>query len=131
MKHWAYDLIGLPWSPERNCWWLVRECCAIRFGVHLPEEAAGVLALTEAAHVSGFRLVTTLAEVDDIVLMKDVRSRRHVGWFAQANGKVGVLHNDGHLGVDGDSCVGQVSFDTLHSLAARGMKDFEFWRRTK
>lgn len=131
MKHWAYELIGLQWSPAYSCWAFVRQCAQIRLGITLPEEAAGVLALTEAAHASGFRLVKGLAILDDIVLMKDARSRRHVGWFAEANGKVGVLHNDGHLLADGESCTGCVGFDTLHELTRQGMKDFEFWRRIK
>ncbi len=59
--------------------------------------------------------------------MSNARGERHVGVFVEANGRVGVLHNDGFIGDDGP--VGSVCFDTLHALTAAGCSGFEYWRR--
>jgi len=125
--HWAQNLIGLPWSPEQNCWWLVRKIFRDRLQIELPEEAAGVLILAGAAHDTGLRPHEGLGQADDLVLMRFRDGRRHVGVMVQANGKVGVLHNDGYMTPAGP--VGCVGFNTLHELTRAGMRDFTFWRR--
>lgn len=125
--HWAANHIGRPWLPTYSCWDFVREVFRDRLGIQLPEEAAGVLILAGAAHSTGLRLVAGIAQVDDLVLMKNATGKRHVGIFAQANGKVGVLHNDGHMTPTGP--VGCVGFSTLHQLHQQGCGDFNFWRR--
>jgi hypothetical protein len=126
-RHWAYGLIGLPWSPEFNCWALMRHTFRERLQIELPEEAAGVLILTGAAHTTGLRPHAGLGQADDLVLMRMLDGRRHVGMLIHANGKLGVLHNDGHMTEGGP--VGCVGFSTLRELAQHGFGDFQFWRR--
>ena len=128
-RHWASAWIGRPYTEAFRCWDLVRLYFKERHGVEMPEHAAGVLNLRTAAQASGWRPVKSLAAVDDVVVMTDPRGERHVGVFIEADGKVGVLHNDGHLSPTGP--VGCVGFNTLHELTQGGCKDFEFWRRAE
>lgn len=127
MSHWAAQHIGRPWLPTFDCWEFVREVFRDRLSIELPEEAAGVLILSGAAHSTGLRVARTIGQVDDLVLMRRADGRRHVGMLAMANGRIGVLHNDGHLSDHGP--VGCVGFSTLHQLTERGYGQFQFWRR--
>lgn len=131
--HWAHRLIGTPWTPEHNCWWLVRHYFAARHGVQLPALAIGAAgnaaALLRAARASGWQLVARNGEPqeDDVVLMRGPRGRRHAGVIIRADGRAGVLHSDGALcqGVPR----GHVVFQPLADAAADGYRQFEFWRR--
>lgn len=129
MKHWAADLIGMPWKPEFNCWNLMQLTFKMRLDIDLPDEASGVLILSGAAHSTGMRVVDGLAQENDLVLMRCMDGRRHVGMFIQANNKQGVLHNDGRMTEFGP--IGCVGFDTLRKLAEAGCKDFQYWRQRK
>lgn len=127
MKHWASDLVGLRWTPEFNCWQLVRRVFLERFCIAMPEHAAGVLRLTTAAHESGWRPAAAPARADDIVLMRTLSKRRHVGVIVSVNRRTMVLHNDGCMMAAGP--VGQVVLTSLAALREQGCRDFEFWRR--
>jgi len=127
-KHWAYDLVGTPWTPEFDCWEFARRVFLDRYGIALPEQAAGVLILAGAAHSTGLRPVDgDEGQEGDLVLMRASTGKRHVGVMIHANGKLGVLHNDGHLSPTGP--VGCVSFATLRNLREQGCGAFQFWRR--
>lgn len=121
--HWAAHYIGRPWTPEFNCLGLVREVFAIRHDMAMPDEATEFL---ERAYCAGWRRVETHARVDDVVLM-DTLNGKHIGVMIEANSRLGVLHNDGHLTERGP--VGHVSFTTLATLLETGASGFEFWRR--
>ena len=127
MRHWAQDLVGLAWSAEFKCWDLVRRLVAMRQGVTLPEAAHDVLGIKAAAREFGWVLTRGLAQIDDIVLMTKPDGQKHVGYVVEADGRIGVLHNDGHQTPAGP--VGCVGFDTLESLTRAGCSGFEYWRR--
>ena len=136
MKHWAAEFIGLPWSPERNCWWLVREVFKKRWGVDMPAVGVGelqvtdnVAAIKEAASASGWRPVHDGDPADgDILLCRDVTGKRHVGVMLQDGRRLLLLHNDGHVGSSGQN-VGSVVAQPLRDAIADGMTDIELWRR--
>ena len=127
MRHWAQDLVGLAWSAEFQCWDMVRRVVEMRHGVVLPEAAHDVLGIKAAARGLGLVPMRGLAQVDDIVLMTKPDGQKHVGYFVEADGRVGVLHNDGHQTPAGP--VGCVGFDTLDALTRSGCRGFEYWRR--
>lgn len=99
----------------------------MRHGIDMPEHAAGVLSLTEAAHTSGWRPTEGPANADDIVLMRTLRKSRHVGVVVHTNRKTMVLHNDGCMTVLGP--VGEVVLTPFPALVAQGCGNFELWRR--
>lgn len=132
--HWAHPLIGTPWTPERNCWWLVCRYFAGRHGVQMPALAIGgdpgednVAAILRAAQASGWRPARGAAREDDVVLMRGPLGRRHVGVMVEADGLVGVLHSDGSMTPHGPR--GQVVFQSLAQATADGYGEHEFWRR--
>jgi hypothetical protein len=101
--HWAAGLIGQPWTPERNCWWLVREVFRQQHGIELPLVAVGQQgndqALREVGQVSGWHPVGDVTPQEwDVVLMRGIHGR-HVGVVTSANGRLGVLHNLEVVGV--------------------------------
>lgn len=130
--HWAHPLIGAPWTPERNCWWLVRHYFAARHGVQMPALSiapgeSAVAALLQAVQVSGWRRAADPAREDDVLLMRGPLGGRHVGVIVEAAGLVGVLHNDGQMTSRGPR--GHVVFQSLADLAADGYDAFELWRK--
>ncbi len=127
--NWTHELIGLPWSPQFDCWGLVRRVFKERHGIDMPEHAAGVLRITEAAHVSGWRPVQPPAfpQEHDIVLMRNLRKERHVGVIVRANRRLQVLHNDGCM-ADGRP-TGAVRLQTLAQMMSEGCSGIELWRR--
>lgn len=127
MSHWAAHYIGRPWLETYRCWDFVREVFRDRLQIELPEEAAGVLILAGAAHATGLRPHEGEAQADDLVLMRSANGQRHVGVIVHANGKLGVLHNDGCMTEHGP--VGCVGFNTLRELRESGHGAFQFWRR--
>lgn len=135
-KHWAANLIGTPWrsgarGPDAfDCWNLVRHIFWIRHGVEMPEVQIGsdanLAPLFEAARASGWRLVENAApQADDIVLMRG-HTGRHCGYLVEADGRLGVLHADGHQTARGP--VGGVVFQSLADATSGGYHNFEFWR---
>jgi len=90
VTHWARPLIGRSWTPEFNCWGLVREACRRRWGVELPviaiadADANNVRALKSAARVSGMRPAGAEGPEDgDIVVMTNAREL-HCGMVTRA-----------------------------------------------
>lgn len=127
MKHWAYDLIGEPWTPRRNCWWLVSECIRRRHSVEMPNALAGEPALWAAAFGSGWRRVRGDTHEDDVVLMRGINGR-HVGYITQLGPRLVVLHSNGRHGPWGPT--GSVVVQSLHEVACDGYEEFELWRKT-
>jgi cell wall-associated NlpC family hydrolase len=112
--HWASDYIGHPWTPETNCWWLVRDAVKKRLGIDMPE------APTDAIK-SGWQKVDEPRD-GDILLCRDAFKRRHVGMVIESNG-LRLLHNDGHMTERGP--VGSVQAPKLRDVE---VSDVEFWR---
>lgn len=127
MTHWAHQLVGTPWSEQFDCWALVRRVFREQHGIALPEHAAGVLSLSEAAHASGWRPADAPPRAGDVVLMRTMQKRRHVGVLVEVNRKTMVLHNDGRMTKHGP--IGQVVLSSLSDLVEQGCNDFEFWRK--
>lgn len=132
MKHWAAEFIGIPWSPERNCWWLVREVFRVRYDVEMPHLGVGDLQAADkvadikaAAEVVGFRPGDGPARDGDVLLCRDITGKRHVGVVIEWRGKVQLLHNDGHMSAHGP--VGSVIRQPL--AEATQLTDLELWRR--
>lgn len=130
--HWAAPFIGLEWSPERNCWWLVRAVFKDRYGIELPRlgvgdvhAADGVAKIKAAAEAAGIRQVSGPAKEGDVVLCRDLTGKRHVGVMIEWRGKLQLLHNDGHMSEHGP--VGSVIRQPLSEAAQ--LTDIELWRR--
>ena len=135
--HWAAPLIGVEWTPERNCWWLVAHYFKERHGVSMPTVSVGpasgevldnVASIKQAAQCSGWRPVSGPPQADDVLLMRGPFGRRHVGVMLEADGHLGVLHSDGHMTARGPC--GGVVWQTLADTTAYGYGNFECWRRT-
>ncbi len=101
----AAGLIGHPWLPERNCWWLVREWFKRLGGPELPEVDVGddspdnVAAIVRVCSAGGLRPVRGEPRALDIALVRNPASgRRHVGVLLVADGRLQMLHSEG--GVD-------------------------------
>jgi hypothetical protein len=135
--HWAWPLIGQPWSPARNCWWLMREFFRMRHGLEMPVVAVGelgagesenVAAIKLAARSSGWRPVLGMpSREDDLVVMEDAYGRRHVGVAIQVDGRLLILHNAGSMGPAGPT--GGVVAQRLPELIDDGFKNMVVWRR--
>lgn len=123
MTHWAFPLIGLPWMPGArgpqafDCLGLTDWCCRLRHGQALPD--------VDGVHETAWRRVDGPPMADDVVLMQG-REGRHIGFMVQADGRLGVLHADGHLTPRGP--VGCVVFCSLTDATAGGYHHHEFWR---
>lgn len=134
-SHWAAGLIGKPWrsnacGPDAySCWGLVRHIFALRHGVSMPNVAIGsdtnLAPLFEAARASGWRLAESPAQADDIVLMRGPTGR-HCGYMVLADGRLRVLHADGHQTARGP--IGCVVSQSLSDAIGGGYHDHEFWR---
>ncbi len=124
-SHWAAALIGKPWKSlargplEFDCQGLADWCCQKRFGEPLPS--------VETAHESNWRRVNVAPAEDMVLLMRNKMGERHVGWITRANGRIGVLHADGHQTEKGP--VGSVVWQTLADATSGGYHDFELWAR--
>lgn len=125
--HWASPLVGEPWTPQRNCWWLVREVFRRRHGLSMPEHAAGVPALLEAARGNGWARAEGEPRPDDVVVMAGPTGR-HVGVLVEANGGMLLMHSNGHMTDRGP--VGAVVLQSLQDAASGGYEDFELWRKS-
>lgn len=132
MTHWAAKYIGLAWSPERNCWWLVRQVFRDRYGIEMPELGVGdirvadnVASIKQAAEVSGWRRAEGDPQDGDILLGRDFLGKRHVGVMIETRGKLRFLHNDGYTTEKG--CTGSVLCQPLADVT--GFTEIEIWRR--
>jgi hypothetical protein len=130
--HWAAEFIALPWSRERDCWWLVRMLCLKRWGLQMPliavdADADNTAAIQEIAGVAGWRPASEPPQDGDIMLCRDLRRRRHVGMIVEADRRLLLVHNDGYQSPSGP--VGSVVAQTLADAIACGLSDIEFWRR--
>lgn len=120
--HWAADLIGMPWAAGAegpsafDCRGLVRECARRRELPPVPE--------VEDAPGSDWRVVPD-CQADDIVTMRGPFGA-HVGFMVRANGRLGVLHANGHETPTGPA--GFVEFQDLAIATAYGYGRFKFWR---
>lgn len=122
--HPAAGLIGEPWTPERNCWWLVREYFARCRGLALPE----LYELGAAVRASAWRRADDAPRADDIVLMRTWLASRHVGVMLAADERLWVLHCDGGPLPGSARCWGGVVWQPLEMLIGAGYGGFEFWR---
>lgn len=143
--HWATKYIGKPWAPDASgpasfsCWGLVRHVFKARHDIDMPgvhvdavdtneQTAENVAAIKQASQASGWRLAEAPARDNDIVLMRNKMGQRHVGVMVSANGRLGVLHADGHMTEAGP--VGAVVWQSLADATSRGYHEYEFWRRS-
>lgn len=125
--HWATELIGEPWTPQRNCWWLVRHVFKSQLGIDMPivdvqqvDSPENVAAIKAASTRSGWRPAGDSPPREwDIVLMRGPLGR-HVGVMVAANGKLGLLHS-----IEGDG----VCWHTMDEARRMGYGHFEAWRR--
>ncbi len=124
-RHWAAALIGKPWrSAARgplsfDCRGLADWCCQHHFDEPLPSH--------ETVHASPWSRVEDAPRENDVLLMRNKFGERHIGWMTLANGRLGVLHADGHDTPKGP--VGSVVWQTLADATAGGYHEFEIWRR--
>lgn len=134
--HWAAHLVGEPWTPARNCWWLVRQFFLIKHGIDMPHVEVGdfsetgldnVASIKRSASASGWRRCDGPPQEDDVLVMTSPFHRRHVGVMTRADGRLGVLHSDGSLTPRGPR--GCVQLQTLADATGDGYGHFEIWRR--
>lgn len=132
--HWAADLIGTPWSPERNCWWLVRESFRLRDGLTMPEIGIGdlqaadkVAEIKAAAKAVGFAQVSGPPLDGDVLLCRDLTGKRHVGRIISWRSRIEILHSDGYMTEKGPT--GSVIRQPL--AEATQLTDLELWRRAE
>lgn len=131
-QHWASQFIGRPWSPDFNCWALVREVFRVRWGVEMPPIGVGdlqaadkVVEIKAAASKSGWRPADGPAQDGDILLCRDLTGKRHVGVIIEWRGRPMLLHNDGYTSEHGP--VGSVVCQPL--VEATQLTSIELWRR--
>jgi|GEM_PF-1693662 len=129
--HWAARFIGHPWTPATDCWWLVREYFAQRHGIAMPHvdvrACDNTEALRHAVRASGWVPAQGEPREDDVVVMSSPFHRRHVGVMVRADGRLGLLHNEGSDGARGPR--GGVVFQTLADATSDGYGNFSVWRR--
>ena len=124
MTHWALPLIGQPWTPERNCWWLVRHVFKEQMGIDLPLVQVGgtddaAASIRAASQASGWRPCAAADPREfDVVTMQGPLGK-HIGVMVNANGFIGLLHNLEDIGV---------TFQKLSEVQSIGYRNFEFWR---
>ena len=135
--HWSAHLIGERWTPERNCWWLVRQFFAIRCGLDMPHVEVcdfsdanldNVAAIKRTASLSGWRRVAGEPQVDDVLVMTSPFHRRHVGVVIFADRRLRLLHNEGHLD-EARGPVGCVVAPPIEDALRDVCGPVEIWRR--
>jgi cell wall-associated NlpC family hydrolase len=136
-RHWAAALVGTPWAPECNCWWLVRHVQAEHFGRELPHLEAGAVteersrahveALIELTRHTPWRKATFPAKAGDVLVVQGAGGA-HVGVMVQVDRKLGVLHSPGYVDPQTGRPIGSVRFDPFDALAAMGYGRPALWR---
>jgi cell wall-associated NlpC family hydrolase len=116
VNHWAADLVGREWTPEFNCWALVREVIRRKLGIEMPELAAGIPAIVVAGN---WHIAKPPAKEFDLVVAHDLKRKRHVGVLVEWREGLQMLHN-----VEGEGVIRQTLLDASRQLAG-----IEFWRR--
>lgn len=117
MTHWAHTYIGQAWTPERNCWWLVREAYRRCLDIELPV-VPHWRTIRQLCRAHRMRRVHDLARQEfDIVIMR-TPFNLHAGLLIVANGRIGVLHSARETGV--------VFQPWLEAVAGT---EVELWRR--
>lgn len=138
--HWAAELIGKPWRSRASgphafdCWGLVRHVLRLRHGLEVPDVLGGLSdaaidvasAIKRHAQAGGWHRMPEPMADGDVVLMQGPRGR-HVGIAVRADGRLHVLHADGHDTPRGP--VGCVVAQSLADAVAGGYHSFELWRR--
>lgn len=131
-KTWAAALIGRPWTPEENCWWLVRTFLRIRYQIEVPLIAGSDFA--EHVNIAAIKAATGWLraegepEEDDIVFLRTPLWRRHAGvMIATSKGLLLLVHADGFMTVDGP--VGSVVAQAQTELRSIGFREAELWRK--
>jgi hypothetical protein len=134
--HWAAHLVGEPWTPERNCWWLVCEFFRLRCGLAMPHVSVGdlsdhaldnVAAIKRTASSSGWRRIEGEPREDDVLVMTSPFHRRHVGVVVFADGALRMLHNEGRDTSRGP--VGCVVAQPIEDALRDVCGPVEIWRR--
>lgn len=124
-RHWANALIGRSYEECGGCWGMVRMVFSQQLGVDMPEVAVGTedaqaSAILAASQASGWRPAAAPEQEHDILLMRELTGRRHVGVVVHANGLPGLLHCTELAGV---------AWIALRDLQRLGYTDRECWRR--
>lgn len=115
MKHWARDLVGMPWAPDADgparfsCWGLVRFVFRTQRGIEMPSIQVGdpaelhaesnVRAIKAASEISGWRRVETKLPLEwDIAVMRRA-GLAHVGVVIKVDGLLRLLESSHGPGV--------------------------------
>ena len=100
--HWAERYIGMPWTPQSNCWHFCARVWSEVFGIAVPlvdidgaDARAARRAFASSAEDAGWYLVKTPAEGDAVLMAQGARPC-HVGIWLNLDG---VLHCIEHSGV--------------------------------
>lgn len=122
-SHWAESYIGMPWTPQENCWYFCAQVWAEVFGIAVPlveidgaDARAARRAFASSAQEAGWYLVTTPAEGDAVLMAQGARPC-HVGIWLNLGG---VLHSIEQSGV---------VFTASHRLGDLGYRILGFYRR--
>jgi hypothetical protein len=96
--HWAHTYIGRAWTPEQNCWFLVREVLRMHAQVFLPAipQWQSLRRASRAYQVR--RVLAGMPQEFDIVIMR-TPFHLHAGIVVVANGRIGILHSTAQTGV--------------------------------
>jgi hypothetical protein len=123
MNHWAADLIGQPYTTEKDCWWLVGEVLRRRLElpvepISIPSGAAAVKATMDALRLRPCPGTVPRHELD-VVFCRDLKGRRHVGIMVRFGPFLQFLHSTEGTGV----------LREPFSTASLQMTAIEVWRR--
>ncbi len=122
MTHWAAQFVGRPWTPEFNCWALVREVVALHWGHDLPPLAVGLedsqfVPIMQAASVAGWRPADGPPRDGDIAVGRLLSGKRHVGVMIDTRKGLQMLHSDS-----------STTAAVVQPLRETGLVEVEFWR---
>lgn len=101
--HWAADYIGLPWTPECNCWHFCARIWRERFGIDVPlidvdgaDPRATRRELEQSAERRGWQLVEVPREGDAVLMAKGARPC-HVGMWLDLGGTLHCIEGAGAI----------------------------------
>lgn len=129
--HWSAALIGMPWTTENTCWWLVKHVQRTQFGREMPEIQVGAQQQTpgqwgtirDLVQRSGWHRTAAPWLEGDVLLMAGPDGP-HVG-VVVSRGR--VLHSVGGLDEHGRPH-GGVVLDQINELGRLGFGRLEGWR---